>query len=168
MKTNEELLEEISQISKIRDFENMTEPGVEKILNLIGEHRLSKAHIEALVKVAPSFASLSVEALKTISLTAKEAGSSQKEIINNFRASIEGISNVFSILSNNAETDETRLKIAEYMLKAGELYCELAKIQVNINKDNNETWIKIAAISLAVVAAATGITVASMQNARNS
>lgn len=168
MKSNEDLLQEIREITKIRDLENISEIGTIKILNLIGEHKLNEEQINALIALAPSFISMATEALKTISSIVPQVGETQREVLKNIGNSINSINTVLSTLANKVESDEVRLKIAEYTIRAGELYLEFTKLQAKINENNNETWWKITGTVSAIVAATAALVVISMNPRGNS
>jgi len=167
MKTKEDLLDEVRNITKIKDLENMTELGVDRILTLIGAQRLNEQQIAAMIEVAPSFVALSVKSLETIATIVQEAGSSQRQVLENINLSIDSISTVLSILADKVESDETRLKIAEYSLKAGELYVEILKIQKDINVNNNNFWLKVGVIAASLVVVTAKIAALSIANSKS-
>ena len=65
---------------------------------------------------------------------------------------MESIAEPLRILAERAESDEARKEIANCILKAGELYLEMAKITQQINANNNEFWWKLGLAALSVLA----------------
>lgn len=144
--SSDQIIDELKSISGVVDFGSLSKEDAARLLALIGEQKLSEAHIKALVEIAPAFLGFSSECLKAMSNVADGAKITQTEAISTIKKSISGLTDVLGRLAENAESDETREKIAFLLLEAGKLYVEMAKILKDMNKDNNDTWIKIAGI----------------------
>lgn len=151
------VIEEIKTISGIANLAEMSPEEVRTLLGLIGQQRLGLAHIEALVQVAPQFVSLANDALKNIGLVAEGAKESQKGALSAVVSSINGLTAVLTLLAERSESDEAREKIAFYLIEAGKLFVQITQYTKDINKDNNETWTKLAGIAGSVLMAAAGI-----------
>lgn len=163
MNSDSTVIEDIKRISGIGNLSKLSAAEATKLLNLIGEQRLSEAHVKALIEVAPQFISIANEALKTISKTVEGTKESQKNALSAVLAAVSGLTNVLTVLANKAESDEVREKIAQYLIEAGKLYIQVTIITKDMNKDNNDTWVKIAGISGTVVSIISGIAIFALQ-----
>lgn len=147
---NKDLLDQIKEISGLTNLDNLSVEEVKKILSLIGEQRLKESHIIALIECYPHFSSIAIESLRMISTCAQGAKDSQKEALQAISSLALGIINCLEILSKNANSDETREKLAMYIIEAGKITVEFGHIAADINKENNDFWIKIAKIGASV------------------
>ena len=147
------IVDEIIEITGIRDLKKMTEADTVKLLRLIGEQKLKEEHVRALVKIAPSFIGLAVESLKAISAVAKASGASQIDALQSVQQSISAISEALQVLAASAKSDKTREKLARAILEAGRLYVELARISQQMNANNNDFWLKLAGVAAMVLVA---------------
>ena len=152
--SSEKIIDDLKSIAGVTDFSNLSKEDAARLLTLIGEQKLSVAHIKALIEIAPDFLKFSSEFLKAMSNIADAAKSTQTEAISTIKKSISGLTSVLERLAANAESDETREKIAFFLLEAGKLNLEMVKILKDMNKDNNETWMKLAGILGTVLAIA--------------
>lgn len=154
---NEDLLKQVRDLSNIKNLEKMSGEDTKNILRLVEENILQEAHIKALVECYPAFISASIEGLKAISIAAEAAKESQIEVTKEIGNLARGLVGVLETLSNNAATDETREKLAHYVIEAIKLQIEFARILSETNKDNNQLWRDIAKAAGAVVLISAGI-----------
>lgn len=150
--------QELIKISGITDFNNLSKEDSAKLLKLIGEHKLSETHVKALVEIAPDFIKAQIEALKAVAEVAKGAKETQKEVISTVVNSIQGVTSILEKLAERTNSDEAIIELAKLTIQAGGLYLEAIKISERINKDNNNTWIKIGGLATAILGVAIPVT----------
>jgi hypothetical protein len=124
------------------DLQNIT--TAEEMLKLTADEKLNLAQLKTLIEIHPGIVKASIEAMQSLTKTSEVAGKSQIESIEALKASISGTLEVLKILAQNAQSDNTREKIAETLIELAKQHRELCQIIERMNKNNNNLWKKIA------------------------
>ena len=140
MNDKEILINEVKSAIGLDDLSKLDKESTEMILQLIGKQRLTEAHISAIVEVAPHFVQLQTEVLKTVSKAIDGLESSQRSALETMQITLKGLINILQTLAEKMESDDGRLKIAEYTIKAGEQFIAVSKTLESMNKENNRIW----------------------------
>ncbi|MFQ1013906.1 hypothetical protein [Avibacterium paragallinarum] len=136
----------------INDPELITNKQFDKIQKMISEKKLTQEEIILLTQLSPNIVELQKEFINGVKHIAERANNSQTSAFNIIDRQMQ----TFEILAKSAECDETRIKLAELLIKMSE---QLNKVLENMNSDNNNFWRNLAqgtAFTVAVIAA--GIT----------
>ena len=124
----------------LRDLGRVTVEQFARVQKLAAEGELTLNQIKALVSALPQFVELQKETIEGIKQIVEGAKESQQAAIQAVSHSLNAASRTLEILAEKAETDETRLKLAEQSIEIGRLGIETANIIASMNKDNNNLW----------------------------
>ena len=161
-------LAELKKLTGVSDFAHLSPEDTSKIMQLIGQGKLNQSHIQSMLQLAPHFAEVAAKALHSLTLNAAFASTSQTEALRAVTSAIEGTAKALSLLAAGAETDSTREKIAEAIIKASEVYLKLVVEAKAMNTENNNWFARngvfiVSALFLVVgtLAGAAGVTLTS-------
>ncbi len=130
--------------TKIPDFNNVTNEQFSELQVMLSKNAFSKQELAQLIELIPNFIDLQKEFIGGVKEVARETGDIQRTAFNIIDKQMQ----ILNVLANTAQSDDTRLKIAEHLIQLSK---ELNPILERMNSDNNDVWKKITA---AVVATA--------------
>ncbi len=138
-------LQELITKAKIKNAKRLTDEEVQRITTLQYENKLGERHIESLIKANPNFITQQLDLVKT---TFSEVSKSVKEehikTFDNIGKVIDSTSTILkTIAEKDDNSDEIKIKLIDMTEKLANKQKEILEIQEKMNKDNNNTWIKI-------------------------
>lgn len=136
-------MDKITQIkisNGIKDFKNLSNQDVIKLIELQAKGVLEKTDIEALTKIAPKFLKMQIEIVKSFAKISGDIKESQIKSTEPVIASIQGLTSILETLATKAQSDSTIEKIAESSIKLAEKYTEILEINRKQNESNNTNW----------------------------
>lgn len=139
--TNEKQNTEFAESVEI-DVSKIVKP--EEMFKLAADERLKLPQLKTLIEIHPGIVQTAIEAIQSLTKVSETAGNSQIESVKILKESISGTTSVLKILAQNAESDNTREKIAELLIELAKQHRELSLITERMNRDNNKLWKKIA------------------------
>ena len=145
METKNADLNDLRKKAGVRNLGKMTAKQFGRVQKLAAEGELTLEQLKLLVRALPHFVALQKQTIEGLKKVVEGARESQREAIRAVSHALDAASRTLEILAGQAETDETRLKLAEQAVEVGRLGIEVGIIIAQMNRDNNSLWRTIAA-----------------------
>ena len=146
------ILERVLAKAGLAGIEEVTAQAIYRIEKLAAEREIPLEELAVLIKAVPDFVDLQKETIHGLLEVLSQVAANQEICAEAIRTSLERQYDILEVLARSAETDETRLKIAQSMREVGE---EALRIE-RMNRDNNGLGWRIVGgivvIALSVVA----------------
>ena len=133
-------LEQFKEITGIEDLQNVSSEQFATIENLAGQGQLSPEQVASAVPYIPNLFELQKESIQKLGTVIETAGARQQAALDIVAKSLDTQFEILEDLSKSANTDETRLKLAEVIERVGQHGRDIA---LAMNQDNNRTWRRI-------------------------